>query len=179
MVAIPHRNRNLFSEYYLSTLLPADPEWEVEVSTLWERIGLLYRNCKEELPRLKESSLEERFIRPVLKELGHTFETQPTLSPTLEGTKRPDYALFPDEATRRAALLQQGEEGFFKQVHALCEVKRWGRPLDNLIETHRPLLTKCTEDVNTSLTVPKPSNPLYLGRGFQIFIHPTFLDDLY
>ncbi len=84
---------------------------------------------------LNEDSLEDNFIQPILKELGHTLEPQPSLLPAVEGTKRPDLAIFPDIAARKVSLPHQGKEKFFTVVAAICEVKPWGRPLDKKLKT--------------------------------------------
>lgn len=128
-------NSGLFSEYYLSNILKEQEEWKTNVKEAFQKINSLYRSQKKELPLLNEDSLEDNFIQPILKELGHTLEPQPSLPPALEGTKRPDLAIFPDVASRKVSLPHQGKEKFFTMVAAICEVKRWGRPLDKKLKT--------------------------------------------
>jgi hypothetical protein len=83
-------------------------------------------------PSANEAQTEEDLVRPVLRALGHegTFEVQPALE-TPEGTKRPDYVLYRDAASRDAnrdrtltdALLRGG-------AFAVGDAKFWERPLD-------------------------------------------------
>jgi len=83
-------------------------------------------------PSANEAQTEEDRVRAVLRALGHegTFEVQPALE-TPEGTKRPDYVLYRDAASRDAnrdrtltdALLRGG-------AFAVGDAKFWERPLD-------------------------------------------------
>jgi hypothetical protein len=131
----PFHNSGLFSEYYLTNVLKEQEEWKADVKETFQKINSLYTSQRKELPLLNEDSLEDNFIQPILKELGHTLEPQPSLPPALEGTKRPDLAIFPDAPSRKAAPPHQGKEKLFAVVTAICEVKRWGRPLDKKLKT--------------------------------------------
>lgn len=134
----PYKNSGLFSDHYLSDRLPNFDVWQVDSSELvkvHEKIKTLYQTKKGELPNLSESALEERFIRPILRTLGHVYEVQPTLTSTAEGMKKPDYAFFENEEARTEAQKVSGKEEFFKSSLAVGEAKQWGRPLDKKLKT--------------------------------------------
>ena len=128
-----HRNHYLFSDYYLNTLLPRQPDWreaEAQAALALAALRQLYADRYALLrPTVGESALEDQWIRPILDLLGHTYHVQPSL-PSPEGSRTPDYALFPDEATRRAALPHLGTAEFFETALAVADAKRWDRSLD-------------------------------------------------
>ena len=128
-----HRNHYLFSDYYLNTLLPQQPSWreaDAEAAEALEALRRLHADKRALLrPALSEAALEEEWVRPVLDILGHTYHVGASL-PSPEGTRTPDYALFPDEETRRAALPHLGTAEFFKTALAVGDAKRWDRSLD-------------------------------------------------
>jgi len=125
----PYENRKLFSDHFLEQVLPQWPEFvaadaEVllhDLAALWdaERTGLMQAN---------EAQTEERFIKPVLQALGFVFTVQAGV-PTASGHRQPDYALFTDDAVRAAAAARSGAERFRGAV-AVCDAKRFDRPLD-------------------------------------------------
>jgi hypothetical protein len=93
--------RWLFSQHFLLDRLPAwadfaaldIEELRADLSQLWEARGA-------SLPQAHEGDTEERFVRPVLRLLGHEF----ALFAEIPGTgKRPDYLLYVDGAERDAA----------------------------------------------------------------------------
>ena len=128
-----HRNHYLFSDYYLNTLLPRQPGWreaDAEAAKALEAVRQLHAGKRALLrPSLSESALEDEWIRPILDLLSHTYHVGASL-PSPEGTRTPDYALFPDEATRRAALPHLGTVEFYGTALAVADAKRWDRSLD-------------------------------------------------
>jgi hypothetical protein len=80
----PFHNSGLFSEYYLSNILKEQEDWKADVSKLFLKLKDVYDSQKKELPLLNENSLEDNFIRPILKELGYVLEPQPSLPPAME-----------------------------------------------------------------------------------------------
>ncbi len=94
-------NQNLFSTNYLQNRLPHTAVWqncEKEAEQAFAAIEAAYQDVQKlKLGPGEEASLEDRFIRPVLKTLGFAYDVQPV---TQRGTKkkRPDYALFASEA---------------------------------------------------------------------------------
>jgi hypothetical protein len=128
-----HRNHYLFSDYYLNTLLPRQPDWleaDAQAAQALRAIRQLYADRHALLrTTVGESALEDQWIRPILDLLGHTYHVQPSL-PSPEGTRAPDYALFPDETAHHAALSRLGTAEFFETALAVADAKRWDRSLD-------------------------------------------------
>ena len=125
-------NHDLFSNYYLDEHLPETEGWReadddkirekrAEIIELWEKE-------KETVSERTESSLEEKFIRPLFRILGIPFEVEETVQ---RGQRRPDYGFFPSEDAARDAFNQKkGGGDFYKDAVAVADAKRWGRPLD-------------------------------------------------
>ena len=122
---IIYRNQKLFSDHYLKEKLPQSQEWketeEEKFSYVFKEIKVLYEKEKVVIPSLKESQLEERWIRPVLRKLGHIYEANPSLPKMREGTKEPDYAFYSSK--------ELSDKGI-KYAVAIGEAKRYDRPLD-------------------------------------------------
>lgn len=137
-----YNNQKLFSDHYLQEILPHCHEWqsadEEKISDIFGKLNLLYKKKRKSIPNLKESQLEEEFIRPVLRLLGHIYSPHPSITQIWEGAKEPDYAFYPSEETKRGESLEN--------AIAIGEVKRYGRPLDrkmkgeDLFEAQNPSL---------------------------------------
>jgi len=97
----PFKNSNLFSNHYLERQVKESQEWrEAEPEQSFSAIKELYQRKARVLENYNESQLEENFIRPVLRILGHFFGVQGRVA----GKDRtPDYAFFPDEQSREEA----------------------------------------------------------------------------
>ena len=134
-VARPYRNQGLFSDYYLEGILPRRPEWQRLAEVAAPALARIARIVAAYHPSSNEAQTENDLIRPVLLELGHTFEVQAPLR-TPAGTKRPDYVFYTDAAARDArkgqvltdALLNPG-------AFAVGDAKQWDRPLDSVLES--------------------------------------------
>lgn len=120
-------NQNLFSTHYLEELVKERPEWDISKEKLKE----VQKNLREKLERRKrqfdgytEGNLETEWIRPVLKELGHSFGTQQTD----RSGQQPDYAFF--EGDRVKYNLDPGSDEYYKKTIAVGDAKRWKRSLD-------------------------------------------------
>jgi hypothetical protein len=96
-----HRNHYLFSDYYLDNRLSEQPEWTAADDTALPTFAALLAGFQG--AGANESQTEADWIRPVLEALGHHYNVQVSLK-TPFGTKTPDYILYPDTATRQAAL---------------------------------------------------------------------------
>jgi hypothetical protein len=72
----PFKNSNLFSNHYLEKLVKDSPEWRQEagLAEAFTKIKELYEHKARVLENYNESQLEENFIRPVLRLLGHLIE---------------------------------------------------------------------------------------------------------
>src|SRR4030042_3595953 len=125
----PHRNRGLFSNYYLDELLPKEEEFKIpisEVKAVFEKVKGIWDKSRFEA--INEDQLRKHFLDKVLDYLGWAVDVNAPV-PTREWPKRPDYALFPSSESLNTA--QKGKENdYFKGVICIAEAKRWGRPLD-------------------------------------------------
>ena len=80
------------------------------------------------MPSANEAQTEERFIRPILRALGFSYEVQADLA-YASRRRQPDYALFLNESDRRNAASGAGVERYGNAV-AVADAKRFDRPLD-------------------------------------------------
>ena len=132
----PHRNRALFSNYYLNELLPKEEEFNIpisEVTSFFEKVKGTWDKSRFEA--INEDQLRIHFLDKVLGYLGWAVDVNAPV-PTGEWSKRPDYALFKNEDSLRTA--QKGKkEGYFKKAICIAEAKRWGRPLDKKLKTEK------------------------------------------
>jgi hypothetical protein len=136
----PFVNRKLFSDHFLQERLPAWPEFaDAEPEALLHDLAELWNRERAGLAVANEAQTEERFIKPVLARLGFTFTVQAGIS-TAAGHRQPDYALFLSDADRAAADLQEGAQRYRSAV-AVCDAKRFDRPLD-----HRRVRGALSED---------------------------------
>jgi len=124
----PFRNSNLFSNHYLEKLVQESPEWR-EAEGLREAFTAIkeqYERKARVLENYNESQLEESFIRPVLRILGHHFGVQGAV---YGKGKRPDYALFPDAESLNEAEARP-EEDYYRRAIAVGDAKAWKVSLD-------------------------------------------------
>ena len=133
MITAPHHNQQVFSDYYLDSLLPQRQDWQelqAEAEPIRQELTTILARYR---PGDKEAQAEHDFIRPVLKVLGHTFEVQASLA-TPDGTKQPDYIFYRDAEALNAnkgkrltdTLLQSG-------AFAVGDAKYWDCPLDTAL----------------------------------------------
>ncbi|TET70374.1 MAG: hypothetical protein E3J56_08130 [Candidatus Aminicenantes bacterium] len=124
-----YNNKNLFSNYYLDNYIDRFSEWKEEerLKPIFEKIKQIYFKNKSYLSSYNEAQLEEEFIKPILKLLGHFFVVQEA---THRIAKRPDYAFFADEEGRKEALRNKGKEDFYKKAISVGDAKAWAVPLD-------------------------------------------------
>lgn len=123
----PFRNSNLFSNHYLEKQVRESPEWrEANTVDALSEIRELYQRKARTLENYNEAQLEENFIRPVLRTLGHHFGVQGAV---LGKGKRPDYAFFPDEESLNEAG-SQPEEDYYRRAVAVGDAKAWKVSLD-------------------------------------------------
>ena len=126
----PHRNQQLFSDYYLDHLLPARTEWADLIAEAAAVLPTLTALVQAFVPSDNEAQTEEGFIKPVLQALGHTFEVQAALR-TPDGTKKPDYIFYTDTAARDANRGKTLDESLLAgRAVAVGDAKYWDRPLD-------------------------------------------------
>ncbi|WP_420645128.1 Eco57I restriction-modification methylase domain-containing protein [Candidatus Leptofilum sp.] len=123
-----HNNQSLFSDHYLQEILRRTPEWkawQTPAAYFLAWLRDLYAAERDQLTNYNESQLEDNWIKPILVQLGHVWEGQASI-PGLKGKiKKPDFALFPDEAARQTAVPHQNTPLYTKDVLALLEAKKW------------------------------------------------------
>ncbi|NLS80241.1 MAG: hypothetical protein GXY76_23630 [Chloroflexi bacterium] len=86
-------NQYLFSDHYLGQLLPNDPHRTAaldEAAAFRHWLIGQYGQEQRSLPRYSESQLEEHWVKPILKQLGHIYEPQPPIPGLDGGIKVPD-----------------------------------------------------------------------------------------
>ncbi len=129
-----YRNQRLFSDHYLKEILPQSDEWKYtnkeRLNEAFERIQSLYQEKCKIIPSLKESQLEEEFIRPILRILGHIYAPHPSIDKVWEGAREPDYAFYLSEEAKKEASI--------RKAISIGEVKRYGRPLDKKLKGRDP-----------------------------------------
>jgi hypothetical protein len=149
----PIRNRMLFSSHWLGNRLPLEPEWtelRSQAGAVLEQLGDLWRAQRNRVLQYgNEQGLEHGFIQPVLALLGWKINYQAFL----EG-RRPDYALFADDAALDAAL-QAGRHSsdFWLFPKLVADAKAWHISLD------RPSV------VNSQREYPPQQIQWYLDRS--------------
>ncbi|MFW6196277.1 MAG: Eco57I restriction-modification methylase domain-containing protein [Thermoplasmatota archaeon] len=124
-------NRDLFSNYYLENLLPDSKTWKSvdddEVREVYENIMEIYEEHKDYVETYSEDFLEDKFIRPIFKELGLEYGTRESVK---EKQRFPDYGIFKSVEDRNSAYDKKEDEDFYKNAISIAEAKRWGRNLD-------------------------------------------------
>lgn len=137
------QNRGLFSDHFLQERLPAWKEWGVDAELILFRKGLkaLYEAKKPLLVDMNEAQTEDEFIKPVLDFLGYTDSYMVQASTKLgKQTSRPDYALFPDQATKDNAYTKV-KDNDYTQCIGIADAKYWERELDLAKSSERDTFT--------------------------------------
>jgi type I restriction-modification system DNA methylase subunit len=132
-------NRDLFSNHYLDEHLPETDAWEsvdaTELQEAYDDIVDLWERERDLVADRNESQLEEKFIRPMFRNLGIPFEVEESVE---QGQRRPDYGFFEsDEGARNAFTRRRDGGDFYKHAVAVADAKRWGRKLDTRGEQQR------------------------------------------
>ena len=125
------KNQSFFSNYYLDSLIVEQPQWAdtPNIESDYVAIRELFDTVAPNAEHLNEAQTEREFIQPLLEQLGHVFEVQPTLQ-TSQGTKRPDYAFFASGDAHAAAQPHINTNSFFRTALAIGDAKAWSRNLD-------------------------------------------------
>ncbi len=120
----------IFSNHYLEYILPTYPliagEWDNDdsIRKVYDQIMKLYKEQKEILPPKNEPQLEESFIRPILKILGHHFIVQENITGHYQ---TPDYLFFTDENAKNEAYKNADK---YETAILVGDAKRWKVSLD-------------------------------------------------
>ncbi len=146
MITSVHANSQLFSDHYLDDILPQHPDWQAltgNAEPIMAAIAAIFKKYKPSETE-KEAQTEERFVRPVLRALGHTFEVQPSLA-TPGRPQTPDYIFYRNadalEANKGKML---NEANLQAKAYAVGDAKRWNLSLDVAVKAEgkdRDLLT--------------------------------------
>ena len=125
------KNQSLFSNYYLDSLIVEQPQWAQtpDIESDYAAIKQRFDAVVPDAEHLKEAQTERQFIQPLLKQLGHIFEVQPTLQ-TSQGPRVPDYAFFASEGILNTAQAHINTNQFFTTALAVGDAKAWSRNLD-------------------------------------------------
>ena len=129
------KNQSLFSNYYLASRIVEQSQWmnTPNIESDYTAIKGLFDAVAPNAGQFNEAQTEREFIQPLLEQLGHVFEVQPTLQ-TSQGTKRPDYAFFPSADTHYAAQPDINTNQFFKTALAVGDAKAWSHNLDRKVQ---------------------------------------------
>ncbi len=128
-------NRSLFSDYYLDSLIVGQSQWTdtPNIGSDYAAIKALFDAVAPNAEHLNEAQTEHEFIQPLLEQLGHVFEVQPSLQ-TSQGTRVPDYAFFPSVEVHNAAQPHINTNQFFNTALAIGDAKAWSRNLNRKIQ---------------------------------------------
>ena len=130
-----HRNQQLFSDYFLDTLLPQRPDWQALVPAAAATLQAVAAILAAYTPSSNEAQTEDGLIKPVLAALGHSFEVQAALK-TPDGTKKPDYICYRDMAALNANKGRTLDDHLPEQgAIAVGDAKYWERPLDSALKS--------------------------------------------
>lgn len=130
----PHRNQQLFSDYYLNHLLPQRADWKLLGTDARAALAQIADIFAAYTPSTNEAQTEDGLIKPVLAVLGHTFEIQAPLA-TPDGTKKPDYVLYRDTSALVANKGKVLTETLLRgNAIAVGDAKYWDRPLDTALK---------------------------------------------
>ena len=129
------KNQSLFSNYYLASRIVEQSQWmnTPNIESDYTAIKGLFDTVASNAEHFNEAQTEREFIQPLLEQLGHVFEVQPTLQ-TSQGTKRPDYAFFPSADAHYAAQPDINTNQFFKTALAVGDAKAWSHNLDRKVQ---------------------------------------------
>jgi type I restriction-modification system DNA methylase subunit len=128
----PFNNQGLFSDYYLLSVVPTMAEWDQakeEASGARQALRDLWAGA-EPLVSRHEGQTEEHWIRPVLRELGFSFQVQTVVADATGVLTWPDYALFDSNNARTAAEDTAGTSAYFRNAVAIADAKVWDASLD-------------------------------------------------
>jgi len=175
-------NQNLFSNNYLEHHLPTTSLWNEQkekIGKVFEAVTKSYGTIKDlNLGPGQEADLEDKFIRPVLTELGYAYNVQPLTRRGFK-KKRPDYALFKDSSALKTASKDKTEpKKFFSQALTILEAKYWGRRLNDsdktdILDSRDPTAqtVKYLEDVHLPSAYRRQDKLGTNGKHWRLFYY--------
>ncbi len=140
-----HRNHYLFADHFLTHVLPSDPSWSaVDGSEVLAVLAPLWAAFEPD--GTNEAQVEEGWVRPVLRSLGHVFNVQVSMKTPL-GSMTPDYLLYSDESARAAApSTGLASESEFSGALAIGDAKAWAKRLDQPLTARQQSVGLKTSD---------------------------------
>jgi len=190
---IPHHNHGLFADYYLNEIVPTLPEWnlvgasgpDAPTDMVDGHVGAQHVAPVPAAPvpaaplqqiktlrasinpaALDESQLEQQWIQPVLRILGHHYAVQPKIRYRDAGNRRPDYAFLATEAEARAVTNQIYEPKDITHWLAVGDAKIWGAKLDQSAPGQRNPSQQIDEYLRYS---ERPWGILTDGRWWRLY----------
>ncbi len=160
--------RRLFSEHFLADRVRSWPEFQTgDAGALRASLLALWEAERATLSGANEGQTEERFIRPVLRQLGHAF----TLFADIPGTgKTPDYFLYVSDA-QRAAADQAGGWEKVNRAAAVGDAKRFDLRLDRRAPEGEPV----AQIRDYVLLSKRPFGLLTNGRNWRLYARDSGL----
>ena len=168
-------NRDLFSNHYLNEHLRGSDPWQsVDQSTVQEAyddIMELWERERDLVADRNESQLEDRFIRPMFRQLGIPYEVEETVQ---KGQRRPDYGFFQSEDAARGAFERRREGGdFYQNAVAVADAKYWDRKLDTRGERQRDFENPSYQIHVYLQETPTTWAVLTNGKHWRLYYGPT------
>ena len=128
------KNQSLFSNYYLDSLIVEQSQWtdtphiESDYAAIKQRFDAIAPNAENISTSHKPNA---EFIQPVLEQLGHIFEVQPSLRTRHREPEVPDYAFFESEGGPQcSSISHQHQTNSSKPPSLSATPKKWSRNLD-------------------------------------------------
>lgn len=139
---LTHHNQRLFSNYFLNNVMTSEAwrnreEWQAllnEAAPVMTALQERYARFSVLALSANKAQTESEWIRPVLEELGHTFEVRERLRiPGLTGAQHPEYMFY---ASKEHLLAHRGRELDDRAAQdgalAVGDAKQWDVPLDQM-----------------------------------------------
>jgi type I restriction-modification system DNA methylase subunit len=163
-----HLNRGLFADYYLNEMVPALPEWDSELFQAGKQALAQIKTLRTGLQpeTLDEPQLEERWIQPVLRLLGHHYAVQGKLRYRDKGHRKPDYVFLASAAEAQSVTSQVYAVQEITHWLAVGDAKRWGARLDQAAPNERNPSQQIDEYLRYS---ERPWGILTDGRYWRLY----------
>jgi type I restriction-modification system DNA methylase subunit len=135
------KNNGLFTDSYLLEDLPTlVGRNDNEISKYWNssdeiikkvfsEIKIIWNDYKESIPEMNESTLEDKWIRPILSKLGWEYDLQARFT-KLGQLQIPDYAMFENKSSFNQAYKTSNRDDYFKYSLCIADAKAWSEKLD-------------------------------------------------
>jgi Eco57I restriction-modification methylase/N-6 DNA Methylase len=164
----PFRNQRLFSDHFLTELLPAWDEFRsLDLGALFNELRDLWESEQTGLQQANEAQTEERWIQPILRALGFTYTVQAGISVGI-GRRQPDYALFLTDEDRSAADTLEGGSRYERAV-AVADAKKFDRPFERRAAAGALSEDPVAQIINYVSITKRPWGILTNGRLWRLY----------